>query len=91
MKHPQGYLADACRRLEADMFPHEDGDEALTDVGRQRVQLFLAAFDEAAFNAGFDAAVTSILTPTALKTVRFDHPRYHADRRQQYRALRRQR
>jgi hypothetical protein len=42
------------------------------------------AFRERVFNAGFDAAIRATTPAEVLRHIHFDHPKYIADRRQQF-------
>ncbi len=87
MKGEPVWLTRVIDRLEAAMFPHQESEEeaeSLTDVGRDRIGGVLRVLDEAAFNDGFDAAIHAVLPPEALKTIKFRHPKYLRDRKDEY-------
>lgn len=93
MPRTSDFIAAASSALEIMIFPASnfgpmDVTQGFTDTGREQVDRFLATFDEAAFNAGFNSAVEAILGPKGMTNVHFDHPQFLTDRSAAYRKAR---
>mgnify|MGYP001611310060 CR=1 FL=1 len=90
MPRTSDFIAAASARLETVLFPGSlpDWPQGFTEYGRERVDQFLNEFDEAAFNAGFNAAVEAILGETGICHVHVNHPQFLKDRSEAYRKAR---
>ncbi len=82
------FIAAATAKLEILIDPPMGGPHGFTDYIRHDVDQFLGAFDKAAFNAGFNAAVEAILGEKGMRNVHFDHPDFLRDRSAAYRKAR---
>ncbi len=89
MPRHSDFIAAATARLETILYPKiVDWPSGFTEVGRENIDQFLSEFDEAAFNAGFNAAVEAILGEKGMSNVQFDHPQFLKDRSEAYRKAR---
>lgn len=84
MPRASDFIADQAVQLEM-ILP-----EGCVELVHFQMEMLLQKFDEAAFNAGFDAAVHLILddAKTGLTHAHADHPQYQADRSAAYRKAR---
>lgn len=93
MPRTSDFIAAISATLETLIFPANnfgpmDVTQGFTETGREQVETFMSTFDEAAFNAGFNAAVEAILGPKGMTNVHFDHPQFIRDRSEAYRKAR---